>query len=132
MSIHISDTAATSQEGSSLEFVSATAGEECYIQDARCKGLCWQFPVISGNRPSMPLLTMNETGTSRTKTGTITYKTGQQGQNRDSWEKNRDNQVQNRDRHAKSIKTKVSDLSLLVLPFLYLICPCFSQFCMFL
>ena len=30
----------TSQDGSSLEFVEATAGRECYIQDARGRGLC--------------------------------------------------------------------------------------------
>ena len=87
MPTHVLDTAATSQDGSSLEFVSATAGKECYIQDARCRGLCWKFPVISGTRSKMPLLTINKTWTSRTKTGTIKYKTGQQGQNRDSWKK---------------------------------------------
>ena len=37
--IHVSDTDATSQDGSSLKFVSATAGSESYIQDARCRGL---------------------------------------------------------------------------------------------
>ena len=31
----------TSQDGSSLEFVSATAGRECNIQDARGGGLCY-------------------------------------------------------------------------------------------
>ena len=30
---------ATSQDGSFLEFVAATAGRECYIQDARGRGL---------------------------------------------------------------------------------------------
>ena len=30
---------ATSQDGSSLEMVAATAGRECYIQDARGRGL---------------------------------------------------------------------------------------------
>ena len=38
--IHISETAVTSQDGSSLEFVAATAGRECNIQDARGGGLC--------------------------------------------------------------------------------------------
>ena len=32
---------ATSQDGSSLESVAATAGRECIIQDARGRGLCW-------------------------------------------------------------------------------------------
>ena len=31
---------ATSKDGSSLEFVAATAGKECYIQNARGRGLC--------------------------------------------------------------------------------------------
>ena len=31
---------ATSQDGSSLEFVAATEGRECNIQDARGRGLC--------------------------------------------------------------------------------------------
>ena len=30
---------ATSQDGSSLEIIAATAGRECYIQDARGRGL---------------------------------------------------------------------------------------------
>ena len=37
--IHFSDTAITSQDGSSLEFVAATEGRECIIQDARGRGL---------------------------------------------------------------------------------------------
>ena len=37
--LNLSDTAATSQDGSSLEFVAATAGRECNIQDARGRGL---------------------------------------------------------------------------------------------
>ena len=36
----ISDTAATSQDGSSLEFIAAIAGRQCYIQDASDRGLC--------------------------------------------------------------------------------------------
>ena len=36
---HFSDTAATSQDGLSLEFALATAGKGFYIQDARCRGL---------------------------------------------------------------------------------------------
>ena len=38
--IHISDSAATSQDGSSLEFVTANMGRKCFIQNARCGGLC--------------------------------------------------------------------------------------------
>ena len=34
--IHVSD---TSRDGSSLEFIAATFGGECYIQDARGRGL---------------------------------------------------------------------------------------------
>ena len=37
--LNISDTAATSQDGSSLEFI-AIAGRQCYIQDASGRGLC--------------------------------------------------------------------------------------------
>ena len=37
--IQVSDTAVTSQYGSSLEFVAATAGRESNIQDARGRGL---------------------------------------------------------------------------------------------
>ena len=38
--LNISDTAATNQDGSSLEFIAAIAGRQCYIQDARGRGLC--------------------------------------------------------------------------------------------
>ena len=34
------DTAATSQDGSSLEFIAAIAGRQCYILDASGRGLC--------------------------------------------------------------------------------------------
>ena len=37
--IHTLDNAATSQDGTSQEFVAANEGRECYIQDARCRGL---------------------------------------------------------------------------------------------
>ena len=37
MQIHVSD---TSRDGSSLEFIAATSGRECYIQDAIGRGLC--------------------------------------------------------------------------------------------
>ena len=38
--IHVSDTAANSHDGSSLEFVAAATARECNIQDARGGGLC--------------------------------------------------------------------------------------------
>ena len=38
--LNLSDTAATSQDGSSLEFNAATAGRQCYIQDASDRGMC--------------------------------------------------------------------------------------------
>ena len=38
--LNLSDTAATSQDGSSLEFIAAIAGRQCYIQDASGRGLC--------------------------------------------------------------------------------------------
>ena len=41
--LNLSDTAATSQDGSSLEFIAAFAGRQCYIQDARSRGLCSLF-----------------------------------------------------------------------------------------
>ena len=44
--IYISDTVSTSQDGSSLEFVAATAGREFYIQDARCIGQCCTHHLI--------------------------------------------------------------------------------------
>ena len=37
--IQVSETALNSEDGSSLEFVAATAGRECNIQDARGRGL---------------------------------------------------------------------------------------------
>ena len=41
---NLSDTAATSQDGSSLEFVAAITGRQCYIQDASGRGL-WSPPI---------------------------------------------------------------------------------------
>ena len=38
--LNLSDTAATGQDGSSLEFIAAIAGRQCYIQDASVRGLC--------------------------------------------------------------------------------------------
>ena len=43
--LNLSDTAATSQDGPSLEFIAAIAGRQCYIQDASGRGLC--LPVSS-------------------------------------------------------------------------------------
>ena len=40
MQLNLSDTAATSQDGSSPEFIAAIAGKQCYIQDASGRGLC--------------------------------------------------------------------------------------------
>ena len=37
--LNLSDTAATSQDGSSLEFIAAIVGRQCYIQDASGRGL---------------------------------------------------------------------------------------------
>ena len=37
--LNLSDTAATSQDGLSLEFIAAIAGRKCYIQDASDTGL---------------------------------------------------------------------------------------------
>ena len=37
--LNLSDTAETSQDGSSLEFIVAIAGRQCYIQDASGRGL---------------------------------------------------------------------------------------------
>ena len=41
---NLSYTAATSQDGSSLEFFAAIAGRQCYIQDASGRGLCSRRP----------------------------------------------------------------------------------------
>ena len=38
--LNLSDTAATSQYGSSLEFIAAIACRQWYIQDASGRGLC--------------------------------------------------------------------------------------------
>ena len=38
--LSLSDTAATNQDGSSLEFIAAIGGRQCYIQDASGRGLC--------------------------------------------------------------------------------------------
>ena len=43
--LNLSDTAATSQDGSSLESIAAIAGRQCYIQDASGKGL-WEWLTI--------------------------------------------------------------------------------------
>ena len=37
--LKLSDTVATSQDGSTLEFIAAIAGKQCYIQDASGRGL---------------------------------------------------------------------------------------------
>ena len=37
--ITFSDTAATSQDGQSLDFITAIAGRQCYIKDASGRGL---------------------------------------------------------------------------------------------
>ena len=37
--LNLSDTAAASQDGSSLEFIAAIVGKQCYIQDASGRGL---------------------------------------------------------------------------------------------
>ena len=39
--LNLSDTAATSQDGSFLEYIAAIAGRQCYIQDASGRGLCY-------------------------------------------------------------------------------------------
>ena len=54
--LKLSDTAATSQDGSSLELIAAIAGMQCYIQDASGRGLwcagkhSWALPVDSMNK----------------------------------------------------------------------------------
>ena len=49
--LNLSDTAATSQDGSSLEFIAAFAGRQCYIQDARSRGL-WLVEGLLSTRPT--------------------------------------------------------------------------------
>ena len=39
--LNLSDTAATSWDGPSLEFIAAIAGRQCNIQDASGRGLCY-------------------------------------------------------------------------------------------
>ena len=51
--LNLSDTASTSEDGSSLEFIAAIAGRHCYIQDAVRKRS--HFPRFFLN-PSLPLL----------------------------------------------------------------------------
>ena len=43
---NLSDTAATSQDGSSLEFITPITGRQCYIQDASGRGLCFVHYLI--------------------------------------------------------------------------------------
>ena len=43
--LNLSDTAATSQDGSALEFIAAIVGRQSYIQDASGRGL-WQGSVM--------------------------------------------------------------------------------------
>ena len=43
--LNLSDTAATSQDGSSLEFIAAIAGRQCYIQDAIGRWL-WYMLIL--------------------------------------------------------------------------------------
>ena len=43
--LNLSDTASTSQDGQSLEFIAAIVGRQCYIQDASGRGLC---PLLLG------------------------------------------------------------------------------------
>ena len=38
--LNLSDTAATIQDGSSLEFIAPIVGRQCYIKDASVRGLC--------------------------------------------------------------------------------------------
>ena len=42
---NVSDTAATIQDGTSLEFSAAITGRKCYIQDASGRGLCTAYIV---------------------------------------------------------------------------------------
>ena len=50
--LNLSDTVPTSQDGSSLEFIAAIAGRQCFIQNASGRGLCClrtqQFLIIYG------------------------------------------------------------------------------------
>ena len=45
--LSLSETDATSQDGSSLEFFAAIAGRQCYILDASGRGLWWGRKDIS-------------------------------------------------------------------------------------
>ena len=50
LQLNLSDTAATSEDGLSLEFIAAIAGRQYYIQDASGRGLCWdtlEIPLTS-------------------------------------------------------------------------------------
>ena len=47
LQVDVSDTAATSQDDSTLEFVPAIPGRLSYIQDASGRGLCdWFLPYM--------------------------------------------------------------------------------------
>ena len=47
----LSDTAAISQDGSSLEFIAPIASRQCYIQDASGRGLCYVHILLSEYLP---------------------------------------------------------------------------------
>ena len=49
--LNLSDTAVTSQDGSSLEFIAPIAGRQCYIQDASGRGL-WSPSLSRESRTS--------------------------------------------------------------------------------
>ena len=48
--LNLSDTASTSQDASSLEFIAPIVGRQFYIQDASGRGLCEPFPPAALQR----------------------------------------------------------------------------------
>ena len=45
--LNLLDTAATGHDSSSLEFIAAAAGRQCYILDASCRGLYTGHGIFS-------------------------------------------------------------------------------------
>ena len=52
--LNLSDTALTSQDGSSLEFIAAIAVRQCYIQDASGRGMCTDSGTVNTTAPNDP------------------------------------------------------------------------------
>ena len=58
--LNLSDTAATSQDGSSLDFIQAIAGRQRYIQDASGRGLCRELAQCCTSSLGINLISLEQ------------------------------------------------------------------------